>query len=77
VLVLTRKPHQSIMIGDDIEVKVLAVLGDKVKLGIRAPRHVPVYRDEIYLELAQQDRARAGSLRADIDEALRRLGDKP
>jgi carbon storage regulator len=65
------------MIGDDIEVKVLAVLGDKVKLGIRAPRHIPVYRDEIYLELAQQDRTRAGSLRADIDEALRRLGDKP
>ena len=77
MLVLTRKSNQSIMIGDDIEVKVLAVLGDKVKLGIRAPRHIPVYRDEIYLELAQQDRARAGSLRADIDEALRRLGDKP
>jgi carbon storage regulator len=77
VLVLTRKPNQSIMIGDDIEVRVLGVLGEKVRLGIRAPRHVPVYRDEIYVEMAQQDPARAGSLRADIDEALKRLGDKP
>jgi carbon storage regulator len=65
------------MIRDDIEVRVLAVLGDTVKLGIRAPRHVPVYRREIYLELAQQNPERAGSLRADVDEALKRLGDKP
>ena len=65
------------MIGDDIEVRVLGIFGDRVRLGIRAPRRVPVYREEIYLELAQQNPARARSLRAEVDEALRRLRDEP
>ena len=42
------------MIGDDIEVRVLSIVGDKVRLGIRAPRHVPVYRKEIYLEIQEE-----------------------
>jgi carbon storage regulator len=50
VLVLTRKSSQSIMIGDDIEVSVLAITGDKVRIGIEAPRSVPVLRKEVYLE---------------------------
>jgi carbon storage regulator len=50
VLVLTRKSSQSIMIGDDIEVSVLAVTGDKVRIGIEAPRVVPVFRREVYVE---------------------------
>jgi carbon storage regulator len=48
VLVLTRKPNQSIMIGDDIEVSVLAIMGEKVRIGIAAPRSVPVFRTEVY-----------------------------
>jgi carbon storage regulator len=48
VLVLTRKPSQSIVIGDDIEVSVLAVAGGKVRIGIEAPRAVPVLRREVY-----------------------------
>ena len=51
VLVLTRKTKQSIMIGDEIEVTVLAVHGEKVRLGIAAPADVPVHRTEIYLEI--------------------------
>lgn len=51
MLVLTRKLRQSIMIGDDVEISVLAVTGDKVRLGISAPRTVPVFRKEIYLEM--------------------------
>ncbi len=51
MLVLTRKLRQSIMIGDDVEISVLAVTGDKVKLGISAPRTIPVFRKEIYLEM--------------------------
>ncbi len=51
VLVLTRKPNQSIMIGDDVEVTVLSVVGEKVRIGIQAPSDVPVYRNEIYLEI--------------------------
>ena len=50
MLVLTRKSSQSIMIGDDIEVSVLAITGDKVRIGIEAPRAVPVLRREIYVE---------------------------
>ena len=50
MLVLTRKSNQSIMIGDDIEVSVLAITGDKVRIGIEAPRSVPVLRKEVYLE---------------------------
>ncbi len=51
MLVLTRKLRQSIMIGHDVEVSVLAVSGDKVRLGISAPRSVPVFRKEIYVEI--------------------------
>jgi carbon storage regulator len=51
MLVLTRKSNQSIMIGDDIEVSVLSVMGDKVRIGIRAPQDIPVFRTEIYLEI--------------------------
>jgi carbon storage regulator len=58
MLVLTRKPKQSIMIRDDIEVTVLAVAGEKVRLGIQAPSDVPVYRTEIYLEI-QREHGRA------------------
>ena len=48
MLVLTRKPGQSIMIGDGIEIQVLSVAGEKVRLGITAPRDVGIYRDEVY-----------------------------
>ncbi len=56
MLVLTRKSNQSIMIGDDIEVTVLSVMGEKVRLGIQAPRDIPVFRTEVYLEI-QEERA--------------------
>lgn len=51
MLVLTRKTNQSIMIGDDVEVTVLAVARDKIRLGITAPRDVPVFRKEVYLSI--------------------------
>jgi carbon storage regulator len=54
MLVLTRKINQSIMIGDDIEVSVLAVSGDKVRIGIAAPRDVPVFRKEVYLSIKEE-----------------------
>jgi carbon storage regulator len=54
MLVLTRKTNQSIMIGDEIEVSVLAVSGDKVRVGISAPRDVPVFRKEVYLAIQEE-----------------------
>jgi carbon storage regulator len=58
VLVLTRKSNQSIMIGDEIEVSVLSVIGEKVRIGIQAPRSVPVYRREVYLEIQLEQEGR-------------------
>jgi carbon storage regulator len=51
MLVLTRKKHQSIMVGDNIEISVLDVIGDKVRIGIQAPREVSVFRKEVFLEI--------------------------
>ena len=59
VLVLTRKSNQSIMIGDDIEISVLAIMGEKVRIGIEAPRSVPVFRREVYVEI-QEDQDATG-----------------
>ena len=74
MLVLTRKSNQSIMIGDDIEVSVLAIMGEKVRIGIQAPRDVPVFRKEVYLEIQQENLAAGESAKAEVDAALRKLG---
>ena len=54
MLVLTRKPGQSIMIGDGVEVQVLSVAGEKVRLGITAPREVPIFRNEVYERIEEE-----------------------
>ena len=51
MLVLTRKTNQSIMIGDEIEVSILSVAGDKVRIGIDAPRDIAVFRKEVYIAI--------------------------
>jgi carbon storage regulator len=84
MLVLTRKSNQSIMIGDEIEVSVLSVMGEKVRIGIQAPQRVPVFRKEIYLEIHREagaatpskdgtatEHASAGA----VEESLKDLGD--
>jgi carbon storage regulator len=75
MLVLTRKSNQSIMIGDEIEVSVLAIMGEKVRIGIEAPRSIPVFRKEVYLEI-QQDQS-AEETREEVDQALERLKHRP
>jgi len=59
MLVLTRKPGEKILIGKDIEVEVLEVRGDQVRLGISAPRHLAVYREEIFREIQEENRRAA------------------
>ena len=71
MLVLTRKSNQSIMIGDEIEVSVLAIMGEKVRIGIEAPRSIPVFRKEVYLEI-QQDTS-PEEARPEVDQALERM----
>ena len=56
MLVLSREIDQWIMIGDDIEIVIVAVRGDKVRLGINAPKHVPVHRREVY-EIVLREKA--------------------
>jgi len=55
MLVLARRLNESIMIGDDIEVVVIDIKGDQVKLGIRAPKRVAVHRKEIYEEIRREN----------------------
>ena len=73
MLVLTRKRNESIVIGDDIEVSVLSVAGEKVRIGIDAPRDIPVFRKEVYLEIQHQRLEAGTSAREEVDEALKRL----
>ncbi len=55
MLVLSRKKNEAIQIGDEIELTILAVEGDQVKLGIEAPRHVEIHRKEIYLAIQAEN----------------------
>jgi len=55
MLVLTRKRHEAIKIGDDIEVKILAIEGDQIKIGIEAPQSIDIHRKEVYLEIQRQN----------------------
>jgi carbon storage regulator len=83
MLVLTRKPGQSILIGEGIEVQVLSVSGEKVRLGITAPRDVTIFRDEV-LERIQDEKedprqgeAERASNGADpVEQGLERLSQR-
>lgn len=64
MLVLSRKINQSIMIGDDVRIVVVAVDRDQVKLGIEAPRSVPVHRSEVYEEIRRANQEASGAMPA-------------
>jgi len=70
MLVLTRKPDEKIMIGDDIEIVVVAVEGDRVRLGIKAPKGVSIYRGEVY-EAIQQENREASQSTGGLEELLK------
>jgi len=72
MLILTRKPNESVMIGNDVEVVVLEVKGDQVKIGIRAPREISVYRKEIY-ENIQRENIEASKVDTKALDKLRKL----
>jgi carbon storage regulator len=70
VLILTRRTHQSIEIGSDITVTVLAVSGTQVRLGIKAPKNVPVHREEVARRIrAEQSEERPPSARCALSRA--------
>ena len=68
MLVLTRKLHQSIVIGDQIEVVVLEVRGEQVRLGIKAPKDVIVHRKEIYEQIQEENKSASTVRLEDIPE---------
>ncbi len=62
MLALSRKKDEAIVINDDIEVKVIEIKGDQVKLGISAPKSVPVYRKEVYVQIQASNKEAAESV---------------
>jgi len=68
MLVLTRKIHQSIVIGDAVEVVVLEVRGEQVRLGIRAPKDVSVHRKEIYDQIVEENKGASQVRPEDVPE---------
>ena len=72
MLVLTRKENECIMIGDDIEVRVLDLKDNQVKLGIVAPRNVAVHRQEVYLAIRAENAAAASVQAANIQNLIPR-----
>jgi carbon storage regulator len=75
MLVLTRKSNQSIMIGDDVEVSVLSVMGEKVRIGIQAPQEIPVFRKEIYLEIHREEGTGGEAASGEVSDAVQELGE--
>ena len=73
MLALARKVNESIMIGNDIEITVLEIKGDQIKLGVKAPKSVPIYRKELHVQI-QEENKQAGSA-VDV-EALKGLFQK-
>jgi carbon storage regulator len=61
VLIITRRPSQKIMLGDDVTIHVMEISGNSVRLGIEAPRSVPVYREEIWAAVKQENQAAASA----------------
>ena len=59
MLVLSRQKDETIMIGDDVEITIVDIRGDKVRLGITAPPHIPVHRKEVYEAIQRENRAAA------------------
>lgn len=76
MLVLTRKSNESIQIGDEIEIKILSIQGDQVKLGIHAPKHIDVHRKEVYLSIQESNNEAASTL-PNILEILKNNSSKP
>ena len=70
MLALTRKKGESLVINNNIEVTILEIRGDQIKLGISAPRDVSIYRKEVYLQIQEENKA---ALETNTAEALKNL----
>lgn len=70
MLALTRRKGESLIINNNVEVNILEIRGDQVKIGISAPKEVPIYRKEVYLQIQKENEA---SVSTEAMEALKKL----
>ncbi|WP_202079356.1 carbon storage regulator CsrA [Caldalkalibacillus salinus] len=70
MLVLSRKKGESIIIDEEIEIKVVAVEGDTIKLGVEAPKHISIHRKEVYLSIQEENRAAASQSSIELSELI-------
>ncbi|MEK5490499.1 carbon storage regulator CsrA [Paenibacillus sp. FSL R7-0297] len=73
MLVLSRKKGETIVIQDQIELTILSVDGDTVKVGISAPKHVDIFRKEVYLSIQESNRESVAPQQSDLNALINRL----
>jgi len=76
MLALTRKVGESIVIGDNVEITIISVTGDQIKLGIDAPRSISIHRKEIFLQIQEENKAAASSSEAGVSALKDLMGKK-
>lgn len=72
MLVLSRKKGQGIMLGDNIELTIIEIQGDQVRIGINAPKNVSIYRKEIFLEIQEENKKAANVGVVDLGAILKK-----
>lgn len=65
MLALSRKRDEAIIVNNNIEIKIIEIKGDQVKIGISAPKNIPIYRKEVYLQIQQANKEAANSVQVD------------
>jgi carbon storage regulator len=73
MLVLTRKKNESIVINENIEITVIDINNDQIRIGISAPKDVPIYRKEVYLEIKEENKKAAENKNISLDELKKKL----
>ena len=71
MLVLSRKKEQSIIIGDNIEITIIEIQGDQVRIGINAPKSVSIYRKELFLEIQEENKKAADGGKVELNSILK------
>ena len=77
MLIITRRPGEKLMIGDDIVIEVIEVSGSSVRIGIQAPKSIPVYREEIYTAVKEENAAAASTGADALPAEIPARADKP
>jgi carbon storage regulator len=70
MLIITRRPGEKLMVGDDVVIEVIEVNGSSVRIGIAAPKSIPVYREEIYTAVKEENAAAASADAAQLPDDL-------